>query len=89
MVEKKFTVPLGGNLFKRVIDQVDLIPGADNEVAIIGYKTGSEPGPGEWSRQLLLYAHGFAHPYPKHPVRRLSLGLLSKPKPRACELDGA
>ena len=61
MVEQKFTVPLGGHLFKGFIDWVDLISGTDNEVEIIDYKTGGEPGPGERSRQLLLYAHGFKH----------------------------
>jgi DNA helicase-2/ATP-dependent DNA helicase PcrA len=89
MVEQKFTVPLGGHLFKGFIDRVDLIPGADNEVEIIDYKTGGEPGPDERSRQLLLYAHGFKHLYPEYTVRRLSLELLSKPKPRVYELDGA
>jgi len=88
MVEQKFTVPLGGHLFKGVIDRVDLIPGTENEVEIIDYKTGGEPGPGERSRQLLLYAHGFSHLYPEYTVRRLSLELLSKPKPRVYELDG-
>ncbi|KAF5412837.1 MAG: hypothetical protein C5S47_00585 [Candidatus Methanogasteraceae archaeon] len=78
MVEQKFTVPLGGHLFKGFIDRVDLIPGTDNEVAIIDYKTGGEPGPGKRSRQLLLYAHGFKHLYPEYTVRRLSLELLSK-----------
>ena len=89
MVEQKFTVPLGGHLFKGFIDRVDLIPGTENEVEIIDYKTGREPGPGERSRQLLLYAHGFKHLYPEYTVRRLSLELLSKPKPRVYELDGA
>jgi DNA helicase-2/ATP-dependent DNA helicase PcrA len=89
MVEQKFTVPLGGHLFKGFIDRVDLITGTENEVAIIDYKTGGEPGPGERSRQLLLYAHGFKHLYPEYTVRRLSLELLSKPKPRVYELDGA
>ena len=89
MVEQKFTVPLGGHLFKGFIDRVDLIPGTENEVAIIDYKTGDEPGPGERSRQLLLYAHGFSHLHPEYTVRRLSLELLSKPKPRVYELDGA
>ncbi|MCK4459324.1 MAG: ATP-dependent helicase, partial [Methanosarcinales archaeon] len=77
MVEQKFTVPLGGHLFKGFIDRVDLIPGTDNEVEIIDYKTGGEPGPGERSRQLLLYARGFKHLYPEYTVRRLSLELLS------------
>ncbi|MBA1342153.1 MAG: ATP-dependent DNA helicase Rep [ANME-2 cluster archaeon] len=54
MVEQKFTVPLGAHLFKGFIDRVDLIPGTDNEVAIIDYKTGGEPGLGERSRQLLF-----------------------------------
>jgi len=89
MVEQKFTVPLGGHLFKGFIDRVDLIPGTDNEVEIIDYKTGGEPGPDERSRQLLLYAHGFKHLHPEYTVRRLSLELLSKPKPRVYELDGA
>ena len=89
MVERKFTVPLGGHLFKGFIDRVDLIPGTDKEVEIIDYKTGGEPGPDERSRQLLLYVHGFKHRYPEYTVRRLSLELLSKPKPRVYELDGA
>ena len=46
MVEQKFTVPLGGHLFKGVIDRVDLIPGTENEVAIIDYKTGGGTGTG-------------------------------------------
>jgi hypothetical protein len=33
-------VPLGGHLFKGFIDRVDLIPGTENEVEIIDYKTG-------------------------------------------------
>ena len=89
VVEQKFTVPLGGHLFKGFIDRVDLIPGTENEVEIIDYKTGGEPGPDERSRQLLLYAHGFKHLHPEYTVRRLSLELLSKPKPRVYELDGA
>ncbi|RZN42140.1 MAG: ATP-dependent helicase [Methanosarcinales archaeon] len=89
MVEQKFTVPLGGHLFKGSIDRVDLIQGADNEVEIIDYKTGGEPGPNERSRQLLLYAHGFKHQHPEYTVRKLSLELLSKPKPRVYELNNA
>ncbi len=50
---------------------------------------GGEPGPGERSRQPLLYAHGFSHRYLKYMVWRLGLELLSKPKPRVHELDGA
>ena len=48
-----------------------------------------EPGPGERSRQPLLYAHGFSHLYPKYMVWGRGLELLSKPKPRVYELDGA
>jgi RecB family exonuclease len=73
MVEQKFAVPLGGHLFEGFIDRVDLTPGTENEVEIIDYKTGGEPGPGERSRQFLLYAHGFKHLYPEYTVRRLSL----------------
>ncbi len=36
-----------------------------------------------------MYAHGFKHTYPEYTVRRLSPELLSKPKPRVYELDGA
>ncbi|MEA1999074.1 MAG: PD-(D/E)XK nuclease family protein [Euryarchaeota archaeon] len=87
MLEQKFTVPL--HLFKGFIDRVDMIPGTGNDVEIIDYKTGGEPGPDERSRQLLLYAHGFKHLHPGYTVRRLSLELLLKPKPRVCELDDA
>ncbi|MDW7727479.1 MAG: PD-(D/E)XK nuclease family protein [Candidatus Methanoperedens sp.] len=88
MVEKKFTVPLGEHQFKGFIDRIDLIPGTDNEVEIIDYKTGNEPAPDERARQLLLYAHGFRHLYPEYTVRRLKLELLSKEKPRVYELEG-
>nr|QNO47788.1 hypothetical protein FMEMAFBA_00046 [Methanosarcinales archaeon ANME-2c ERB4] len=36
-----------------------------------------------------MYAHGFKHRYPECTVRGLSPELLSKPKPRVYELDGA
>ena len=88
MVEKRFTVLLGDHQFKGFIDRVDLIPGSDNKVEIIDYKTGNEPGPVERSRQLLLYAHGFEHMYPGYKVKKLRLELLAKEKPRVYELDG-
>jgi DNA helicase-2/ATP-dependent DNA helicase PcrA len=88
MVEKKFTVPLGDHLFKGFIDRVDLIPGTDNEVEIIDYKTGQEPGKDERAKQLLLYAHGFKHLYPEYTVRRLTLDMLAQQKPRVYELNG-
>ncbi len=88
MVEKRFTVPMGDHQFKGFIDRIDLIPGSDNEVEIIDYKTGNEPGPVERSRQLLLYAHGFEHMYPGYKVQKLTLELLAKEKPRVYELDG-
>ncbi|MEA3325051.1 MAG: PD-(D/E)XK nuclease family protein [Euryarchaeota archaeon] len=74
IVERKFTVPLGGHLFKGFIDRVDLIPGTDSKVEITDYKTGGEPGPGKRSRQLLLYAQGFSHLHPGYTVRRPSPG---------------
>ena len=37
----------------------------------------------------MLYAHGFKHLYPKYMVWGRGLELLSKPKPRVYELDGA
>ena len=40
MVEQKFTVPLGGHLFKGFIDRVDMIPGTENEVEIIDTRQG-------------------------------------------------
>ncbi|MBC2699767.1 MAG: ATP-dependent helicase [ANME-2 cluster archaeon] len=88
MVERRFTVLLGDHQFKGFIDRVDLIPGSDNEVEIIDYKTGNEPGPVERSKQLLLYAHGFEHMYPEYRVQKLTLELLAKEKPRVYELDG-
>ncbi|MDD5615749.1 MAG: ATP-dependent DNA helicase [Candidatus Methanoperedens sp.] len=88
MVEKKFTVPLGEYQFKGFIDRIDLIPDREREVEIIDYKTGNEPAPDERSRQLLLYVHGFRHLFPEYTVRRLTLELLSKEKPRVYELEG-
>nr|QNO49720.1 hypothetical protein BFOKDAJI_00021 [Methanosarcinales archaeon ANME-2c ERB4]QNO49748.1 hypothetical protein BFOKDAJI_00050 [Methanosarcinales archaeon ANME-2c ERB4]QNO50523.1 hypothetical protein LKCECFIB_00016 [Methanosarcinales archaeon ANME-2c ERB4]QNO50658.1 hypothetical protein FFGHKCHG_00011 [Methanosarcinales archaeon ANME-2c ERB4] len=89
-------MPPGGHTFKGFIDQVDLIPGTDKEVAIIDYKTDGKSGHGERSRQLLLYVHGFSHLYPEYTVRRLSPELLSKQKTagvwtgwcRVCEFGG-
>ncbi|MCZ7372242.1 MAG: ATP-dependent DNA helicase [Candidatus Methanoperedens sp.] len=87
MVEQRFTVPLGGLDFKGFIDRVDLIPGTKDEVEIIDYKAGKyEPGPVERSRQLLLYARGIEHVYPKYKVKRLTLELLARPNPRTFEL---
>ena len=89
MVEKKFTVQLGGFTFKGFIDRVDLIPGT-NDVEIIDYKSGkNEPGTDERSKQLLLYARGFEHSYPQYKVVRLTLELLGLPAPKTFELkDG-
>lgn len=90
MVEKRFTVPLGGFTFKGFIDRVDLIPGTKDEVEIIDYKTGKyEPGPDERSKQLLLYARGLMHICPQYRVKKLTLELLAHPSPRTFELkDG-
>jgi DNA helicase-2/ATP-dependent DNA helicase PcrA len=89
MVEQRFTVPLGGFNFKGFIDRVDLIPMTKDEVEIIDYKAGKyEPGPVERSRQLLLYARGIEHVYPKYKVKRLTLELLARPNPRTFELSG-
>ena len=68
---------------------MDLIPGTKYEVEIIDYKAGKyEPGPDERSRQLLLYARGIEHVYPKYKVKRLTLELLARPNPRTFELTG-
>ncbi len=89
MVEQRFTVPLGGFNFKGFIDRVDLIPGTKDQVEIIDYKTGKyEPGPVERGRQLLLYARGIEHVYPKYKVKRLTLELLARPNPRTFEMTG-
>jgi DNA helicase-2/ATP-dependent DNA helicase PcrA len=87
MVEQRFTVPPGGFIFKGFIDRVDIIPGTKDEVEIIDYKAGKyEPGPVEGGRQLLLYACGIEHVYPKYRVKRLTLELLARPNPRTFEL---
>ena len=87
-VEKRFSVPLGGFIFKGFIDRIDLLPGTDNEVEIIDYKSGKfEPSPDDRSKQLLLYAHGFNHLYPDYVVRRLTLDMLARDKPRVYELQ--
>jgi DNA helicase-2/ATP-dependent DNA helicase PcrA len=87
-VEKRFSVPIGGFIFKGFIDRIDLLPGTDNEVEIIDYKSGKfEPSPDERSKQLLLYAHGFNHLYPDYIVRRLTLDMLALDKPRVYELQ--
>ncbi|NOR47304.1 MAG: AAA family ATPase [Methanosarcinaceae archaeon] len=87
-VEKRFSVPIGGFIFKGFIDRIDLLPGTDNEVEIIDYKSGKfEPSPDDRSKQLLLYAQGFNHLYPDYVVRRLTLDMLAKDKPRVYELQ--
>jgi len=89
MVEQRFAVPLGGFTFKGFIDRVDLMPGTNNEIEIIDYKTGkSEPGPDARSKQLLLYARGIEHVYPQYKVKRLTLEQLGLPNPRTFELNG-
>lgn len=90
MVEQRFNVALGGFNFKGFIDRVDKIPGTQNEVEIIDYKTGKyEPGPDERSQQLLLYAHGLENIHPQYKVKKLTLELLALPTPRTFELkDG-
>ncbi|MBN1133512.1 MAG: ATP-dependent helicase [Methanosarcinaceae archaeon] len=87
-VEKRFNVPINGYLFKGFIDRIDILPGSENEVEIIDYKTGmTEPSPPDRSKQLLLYAHGFRHLYPNYVVRRLTLDMLALGKPRTYELQ--
>jgi DNA helicase-2/ATP-dependent DNA helicase PcrA len=90
MVEQRFNVPLGGFNFKGFIDRVDKIPGTQNEVEIIDYKTGKyEPGPDERSKQLLLYARGLENIHPQYKVKKLTLELLALPASRTFELkDG-
>lgn len=87
-VEKRFSVPIGGFIFKGFIDRIDLLPGTDNEVEIIDYKSGkTEPSPDDRSKQLLLYAHAFNHLYPDYVVRRLTFDMLARDKPRVYELQ--
>lgn len=90
MVEQRFNVSLGGFNFKGFIDRVDKIPGTQNEVEIIDYKTGKyEPSPEERSKQLLLYARGLENIHPQLKVKKLTLELLALPAPRTFELkDG-
>ncbi|GFO96302.1 ATP-dependent DNA helicase pcra, partial [groundwater metagenome] len=90
MVEQRFNVPLCGFNFKGFIDRVDKIPGTENYVEIIDYKSGKyEPSPDERSKQLLLYARGLEHVHPQLKVKKLTLELLALPTPRTFELkDG-
>ncbi len=90
MVEQRFNVHLDGFNFKGFIDRVDKIPGTQNDVEIIDYKTGKyEPGPDERSKQLLLYARGLEHIHPQLKVKKLTLELLALTAPRTFELkDG-
>ncbi|MFP4655813.1 MAG: ATP-dependent helicase, partial [Methanohalobium sp.] len=88
-VEKRFSVPIGGFYFKGFIDRVDLLSNHDKEVEVIDYKTGkTEPPTGDRSRQLLLYSYGFNHLYPEYTVRRVTLDMLGKEKPKSFEING-
>jgi DNA helicase-2/ATP-dependent DNA helicase PcrA len=88
MVERWFSVPIGGFVFKGKIDRVDLLNPSTNEVEIIDYKTGnSDVTPDERSKQLLLYAKGLEHKYPEYKVKRLTLDMLAREKPRVFELQ--
>lgn len=90
MVEQKFTLPLGCFTFNGKVDRVDLIPGTDNWIEIIDYKTGkSDVNPDARSRQLLLYSKGIEHMFPEYKVKKLTLEMLDLPNPRTFELvDG-
>ncbi len=88
MVEQWFSVPIDGFVFKGKIDRIDLLAPSTKEVEIIDYKTGkSDVSPDERSRQLLLYAKGFEHMHPEYRVRRLTLDMLAREKPRIFELQ--
>ena len=88
MVEKWFSVPIEGFVFRGKIDRVDLLDSSGKEVEIIDYKTGKyEVSPEDRSRQLLLYAKGFEHMHPEYRVKRLTLDMLALEKPRVFELQ--
>jgi DNA helicase II / ATP-dependent DNA helicase PcrA len=88
MVERSFTVPIDGSIFKGKIDRVDLLDASTKEVEIIDYKTGKyDISPEKRSKQLLLYAKGFEHMYEEYKVKRLTLEMLAKEKPRIFELQ--
>jgi DNA helicase-2/ATP-dependent DNA helicase PcrA len=88
MVEKRFTVPIDGFIFKGRIDRIDLLDPSTKEVEIIDYKTGSsDVSVMDRSKQLLLYSRGFKHMYPDYQVKRLTLEMLEQEKPFSYELD--
>ncbi|MFZ2499899.1 ATP-dependent helicase [Methanosarcina sp.] len=88
MVEKWFRVPLDGFVFNGRIDRVDLLDPITKEVEVIDYKTGnSEVSPEERSKQLLLYVKGLEHMHPEYRVKRLTLEMLAREKPRTFEIQ--
>ena len=88
MVEKWFSVPLDGFVFNGRIDRVDLLDPITKEVEVIDYKTGnSEVSPEERSKQLLLYVKGLEHMHPEYRVKRLTLEMLAREKPRTFEIQ--
>lgn len=88
MVEKWFSVPIEGFIFKGIIDRIDLLTPSTKEVEIIDYKTGKyDVSPEDRSRQLLLYAQGFEHMYHGYRAKRLTLDMLAMEKPRSFELQ--
>ncbi|AKB18581.1 ATP-dependent helicase [Methanosarcina sp. WWM596] len=88
MVEKWFSVPIEGFVFRGKIDRIDLLDPSTKEVEIIDYKTGKyDVSPEDRSRQLLLYAKGFEHMHPEYRVKRLTLDMLALEKPRVFELQ--
>ncbi len=88
VVEQWFSVPIDGFVFKGKIDRIDLLDPSTKEVEIIDYKTGKyDVSPEDRSRQLLLYAKGFEHMHPEYRVRRLTLDMLAREKPRVFELQ--
>lgn len=88
MVEKWFSVPINGFIFNGRIDRVDLLDPITKEVEVIDYKTGNrDVSPEERSRQLLLYVKGLEHMHPEYKVKRLTLEMLAREKPRTFELQ--
>lgn len=88
LVESWFSVPIDGFVFKGKIDRVDLLDPSTKEVEVIDYKTGSnDVSPDERSKQLLLYARGLEHMHPEYRVKRLTLDMLAREKPRVFELQ--
>jgi DNA helicase-2/ATP-dependent DNA helicase PcrA len=91
LVEQKFSFGLEGFQFTGKIDRIDLLNSA-NEVEIIDYKTGGEPGPAEREGQLSLYVMALEHdPALKAKglvPKAVTLELLEQEKPRTFELNG-